>query len=84
MESLLESLKDYFESTPKEVLDNDWKAVEYLNNIGPDVMEYVEFMKETFGITVPYSIKEVQTHKYDVSVDSDKGIAVDSLYYYAA
>lgn len=42
MESLLESLKDYFESTPKEVLDNDWKAVEYLNDVGPDVMEYVE------------------------------------------
>lgn len=45
MESLLESLKDYFESTPKEVLDNDWKAVEYLNDIGPDVMEYVGVWK---------------------------------------
>lgn len=41
MGNLFESLKDYFEHTPKDVLDNDWKEVEYLNDIGPDVIEQV-------------------------------------------
>ena len=31
------------------------KEIEYLNNIGPDVIEYAEFMKDNFGIVVPYS-----------------------------
>lgn len=27
MGNLFESLKNYFENTPKEVLDNDWKEI---------------------------------------------------------
>jgi hypothetical protein len=55
MGNLLDSLKDYFENTPKEVLDNDWKEIEYLNEIGPDVIEYAEYVKDTFGVDVSYS-----------------------------
>ena len=40
MGNLLESIKKYFENTPKDVLDNDWKEIEFLNEIGPDVIEY--------------------------------------------
>ena len=45
---LLESLKNYFKNTPKEELDKDWKEIEYLNEIGPDVFEYAEFVKANF------------------------------------
>ena len=50
MGNLFESLKNYFENTPKEVLDNDWKEIKYLNEIGPDVIEYARYVKELFGV----------------------------------
>ena len=87
MWNLFESLKNYFENTPKEVLDNDWKEIKYLNEIGPDVIEYAKFVREQFGIAVLYSNseKKFETHKYDVSVDSgNEGIAADAKYYFAA
>lgn len=55
MGNLFESLKNYFENTPKEVFDNDWKEIKYLNEIGPDVIEYAEFVRENFGTAVSYS-----------------------------
>lgn len=87
MGNLFESLKDYFKNTPKDVLDNDWKEIKHLNEIGPDVIEYAKFVKEQFGIAASYSNSEKKfaTHKYDVSVDSgNKGIAADAQYYFAA
>lgn len=46
MGNLFESLKNYFENTPKEVLENDWEEIKYLNGIGPDVIEYSKIYKE--------------------------------------
>ena len=46
MGNLFESLKDYFENTPKGVLDNDWKEVENLNEIGPDDIEYARYVND--------------------------------------
>lgn len=45
MGKLFDSLKDYFENTPKDVLDRDWKEMEQLNDIGSDVAEYAKFVK---------------------------------------
>ncbi len=87
MGSLFESLKDYFENTPKEVLNNDWEKIEYLNDIGPDVIEYAEYVKELFDIDVLYSSSEknLNTHKFDVPVVYGmERITVDSKYYLAA
>lgn len=44
--SLVESLRKYFEETPKEKLDKEWEEVKELNSIGPDVFEYEKFYKE--------------------------------------
>ena len=41
---LLEDLKRYFETTPKDILDKEWDEKAYLDDIGPDVMEYIEFI----------------------------------------
>ncbi len=87
MGDLFESLKKYFENTPKEILDNDWKEIKYLNEIGPDVIEYAKFVKEQLGIAVSYSnsASKNKTHRYGVSVDSgNHGISVDVQYYFAA
>ena len=45
---LLEDIKNYFNNTPKDILDQDWKEIEYLNEIGPDVIEYIEFVKSYY------------------------------------
>ena len=55
MGNLFKSLKDYFENTPKDVIEKDWREIEYLYEIGPDVIEYAEFVRENFGTAVTYS-----------------------------
>lgn len=66
MGNLFESLKDYFENTPNDVIENDWREIEYLNEIGPDVIEYAEFVREYFGTAVSYSNtkEKEETHRY--------------------
>lgn len=49
MKDLYESLKEHFENTPKEVLEKEWEERKYLNEIGPDVLEWAEFVKEYYG-----------------------------------
>ena len=44
MGKLLEQLKEYFENTPKEVLEKEAKEWEYLNEIGHDVLEYAKLV----------------------------------------
>ena len=45
MGKLLNQLKKYFENTPKEVLKKEAKEWEYLNEIGPDVLEYAKLVR---------------------------------------
>lgn len=87
MENLFESLKEYFENTPINVLNKDWNEIEYLNEIGPDVVEYAESVRERFGVAVQYSnpTDKAGTHKYDISDEiSGKNINVDAKYCLAA
>ena len=55
MAGIYESLKAYFENTPKEQLNKDWEEIKHLNEIGPDVFEYAESVRENFGTAVSYS-----------------------------
>lgn len=50
MDNLFESLKYYFENTPKEILENYWEEIKYLNGIGPDVIEYAKFAKNVKNV----------------------------------
>lgn len=45
MGRLLNQLKEYYENTPKEVLEKEAKELEYLNEIGPDVLEYAKIVR---------------------------------------
>lgn len=49
MGKLLDELKEYFENTPQEVLDKDFEKMAYLNDIGPDAIEYAETVKKHFA-----------------------------------
>ena len=40
---LFENLKRYFANTSKKQQDKDWKEIEPLNNIGPDVIDYIGY-----------------------------------------
>ena len=40
-----EFLKKHFEETPQKELDKEWKEMEPLNDIGPDVLEYADKIK---------------------------------------
>lgn len=89
MGSLFDSLKDYFENTPQDVLERDWREIEYLNEIGPDVIEYANFIKESLGIAVPYANANTKLNgrECEVSECLDNGkarIAADALYCLAA
>lgn len=46
MGKLLENLKHYFENTPKDILERELNALDYLNDIGPDVTEYEKQVME--------------------------------------
>ena len=37
---LLEQLKHYFDTTPEDVIKKEWEERKYLNDIGPDAVEW--------------------------------------------
>ena len=39
--SMYEKLKDYFENTPKEQIEKDWKETEKYDEVGPTVKEFI-------------------------------------------
>lgn len=43
---LLESLKKYLKETPPEKLKKDFEELEPYNEIGPDVEEYMEYIRK--------------------------------------
>ena len=44
--NLLQQLKEYFDNTPRDVLEKEWNELSYLNEIGPSVNEYLECVKK--------------------------------------
>lgn len=52
MGKFAEILKKYFEETPQDILDKEWEEIKPLNDIGPDVLEYVERVRMFYGDVV--------------------------------
>ena len=46
MGKLYDNLKKHFENTPQEELDKEWEEIKSLNEIGPDAIEYANWIKE--------------------------------------
>lgn len=55
---LLQQLKKYFEETPRDVIEKEWNELSYLNEIGPTVEEYLEYVKKYRKTQYPKTITE--------------------------
>ena len=44
MNAILEQLKEYFNNTPRDVIEKEWHEYDKYNEIGPTVGEYLAFM----------------------------------------
>ena len=86
MGQILESLKRHYADTPQEVLDKEWEELAYLNDIGPDVFEYAEEMKEyiEFVSSSASTVYRRQNHTYSFDPSDDEAIHNGSDYDYAA
>ncbi|MBW4715323.1 hypothetical protein [Prevotella denticola] len=73
MGKLLEQLKSYFENTPAEVLEKECAEWDYLNEIGPDVLEYAKMVRGYIDIEMAYSNSNnfFDEKKYDLTVSTE-------------
>ncbi len=84
MGTLLDSIKKYFENTPSDILQDDFNKRKHLNDIGPDVIEYAEsirdFLNSEIILTKSSSVQELEIS----NCPATKEIDADSPYYLAA
>lgn len=73
MGKLLEQLKNYFENTPVEVLEKESAEWDYLNEIGPDVLEYANMVKGYIDTETAYSCSNdcFSENNYDFTVSTN-------------
>lgn len=45
--NLLQQLKEYFNNTPREVIEKEWHEYDKYNEIGPKVNEYLEYVNKS-------------------------------------
>lgn len=46
MSNIVEKLREHLANTPKEQLDKEWESLEKYGNIGPNVFDYLEWLKQ--------------------------------------
>lgn len=46
MNAILEQLKEYFNNTPRDVIEKEWHEYDKYNEIGPTVNEYLAFINQ--------------------------------------
>ena len=56
--NLLQQLKEYFENTPREVVEKEWHEYDKYNEIGPSVEEYLEYVNNIRNPIFPKTYKE--------------------------
>lgn len=56
--NLLQQLKEYFENTPREVVEKEWREYDKYNEIGPSVEEYLEYINNIRQPQYPKNYEE--------------------------
>jgi hypothetical protein len=56
--NLLQQLKDYFDNTPREVVEKEWHEYDKYNEIGPTVDEYLEYVNKIRQPKYPKTYEE--------------------------
>ena len=46
MDAILEQLKEYFNNTPRDVIEKEWHEYDKYNEVGPTVNEYLAFLDQ--------------------------------------
>ena len=62
MDAILEQLKEYFNNTPRDVVEKEWREYDKYNKIGPTVNEYLAYINQ---ILVKSEIKPIESTKID-------------------
>lgn len=78
---LLEQIKGYFKSTPKEILEKEYKEWAYLNEIGPDVLEHITSIKNIAVIEYSYSsYSAISENAYPLKTNATENIDSNSQF----
>lgn len=56
--NLLQQLKEYFDNTPREVIEKEWHEYDKYNEIGPSVEEYLEYVNNLRQPKYPKTYEE--------------------------
>ena len=72
MGKLLEQLKEYFDNTPKDVLDKEMEELDYLNEIGPYVITDENEIREQYKEIISPLLKELNNFLNNVSEEDLK------------
>lgn len=56
--SLIQQLKDYFDNTPREVIEKEWHEYDKYNDIGPSIEEYIKYVNSIRQPQYPSTVKE--------------------------
>lgn len=77
---LLQQLKEYFENTPREVVEKEWHEYDKYNEIGPSVEEYLEYVSNIRQLQYPKTYEECAEILLErASVRNDIGYKGDLL-----
>jgi hypothetical protein len=77
---LLQQLKEYFENTPREVVEKEWHEYDKYNEIGPSVEEYLEYVSNIRQPQYPKTYEECAEILLErASVRNDIGYKGDLL-----
>lgn len=44
MDAILKQLKEYFNNTPRDIVEKEWHEYDKYNKIGPTINEYLAFV----------------------------------------
>lgn len=78
MGKILDGLKKYYAETPEEILVHNAKKIDYLNEIGPDALEFVKQTRTYVSEVLRYP--EI----YVLESSEDTAISPSQRYYLAA
>ena len=56
--NILQQLKEYFDNTPREVIEKEWHEYDKYNKIGPTVNEYLEYVNKSRQSQYPKTYEE--------------------------
>lgn len=78
--NLLQQLKEYFENTPREIVEKEWHEYDKYNEIGPSVEEYLEYVNNIRQPQYPKTCEECAEILLErASVRNDIGYKGDLL-----